>query len=205
MAALHSEIWSPRRCGRILCRVTVVIATLLAAGSGQAEEDGWQEAALQRAIFHYHKSRSDVCKINVTPPESYKLQLGEEAAAREALLVAFACRSLDTGQSSVFVLSDQHGVVTDAIFPTPVVASGEDAGIDQIAIAWQDRREVPNAEYEPDGRTMVAVETWPGTDEIHTRTQWGYYLGLFRLMRFEADATADGQQDLVVLIENDIW
>lgn len=205
MAALHSEVWSPRGGGGILFRLTVVIATLLVVGSGQAEEDGWQEAALQRAISYYQASRPDVCEADATPTESYKLRLGEETAARAALMVAFACRSLDTGQSSVFVLSDQYGTVSDQVFPTPVIASGEAADIDATAIEWQQRREVLNAAYEPDGRTMIAVETWSNTDEIRIRTQWGFYLGLFRLMRFEVDAAADGRQELVVLIENETW
>lgn len=203
MAALHSKARPTSQ--RIVVQATVTIAALLVVGSGQAKEESWQGLALQRAVFHHQSSRPEVCDAKDAPPESYSLRLGEETAARGALLVAFACRKLDNGQSFVFVLSDQYGTVSDEVFPTPVIASGVDADIDETAIALQDRKEVFNAEYEPDGRTMIAIESWPDTDEIHTRTQWGYYLGLFRLIRFEVDAAADGQQDLKVLVENDIW
>lgn len=203
MAALHSKARLTRR--RICSWAMVTIAALLVVGLGQAKEESWQVVALQRAVFHHQSSRPEVCDAKDAQPQSYSLRLGEETAARGALLVAFACRKLDIGQSFVFVLSDQYGTVSDEFFPTPVVTSGEDVDIEETAIALQDREEVLNAEYEPDGRTMIAIETWPHSDEIRTRTQWGYYLGLFRLIRFEVDASADGQQDLKVLIENDIW
>lgn len=204
MAALPSNVRWPRPNRGIRSWMTAVIATLLASSPGRAADGTWQEVALEWAVHHHQTSKPDVCEAKSDLPVSYGLQLGEETAARGALLVAFACRSLDTGRSTVFVLSDQHGTVSDVVFPTPLIAPADKAPL-QATIGWEDRREVINAAYDPDGRTMIAVETWPGSGEIRSRTQWGYYLGLFRLMRFEIDAAADGEQELVELIDNEIW
>lgn len=205
MVALLSNVRSPGPNRGILSWMTAVIATLLAPSPGQAADSSWQEVALERAVHHHQTSKTDFCEATSDLPVSYGLQLGEETAARGALLVAFACRSLDTGRSFVFVMSDQHGTVSDVVVSTPFIAPVDEAGSDLTTIEWEKRREVINAEYEPDGRTLVAVETWPGSDEIRSRTQWGYYLGLFRLMRFEIDAAADGEQELIELIDNEIW
>jgi hypothetical protein len=203
------ELRNIRLSGRspaIALRLFILMAAVLLLSPARADQDDWHAAALERARVHYQENRPAACRADATAPESYELQLGEESAARQALLVRFACRPLDRGQSFVFVMSDQEGTVTEQAFPTPVLAtSAEVADLSGSLAGWQEQREVSNAHYDPDGRIVTATETWPGTDEIRIRIQWGYHLGLFRLIRLEVDTAPDGRQSLQRLIDRDIW
>lgn len=208
-ALQHSEVPAPslpfeRREFQL---IPAVIAMVLAASPAHARDDTWREAALHRAVSHHQAHRPLVCgtAAQSAPAIGYELHIGEDTAARRALLVRFACRQLDHGESFVFLLSDEHGAVSNIVFPTPLIAGLGAGPVLDAPFEGSYRREVLNAEYDPDGRTMVAIEAWRHTGEIRTRTQWGYRLGMFRLMRFEVDRSPGGRQDLELLIDNDIW
>lgn len=189
------------------------IATLLGTAA-LAQQAGWRQQALAKAALHHRKNPPKTCDAvggENSPLGSYELQIGEESAARQALLVQFPCRSNAAGKSSVFLLSDQHGTVSEVLFRSPFIANRAEIDTSlgdaksQVRIDWRDKREVINAQYDKGGRTMVEVENWPGPGETYSTIRWGFRDGRFQLMRFAVDASPDGRDNPEMLIESQLW
>lgn len=197
---------------RILCLPLACFAPLLGS-IALAQEADWRDEAVHRAALHHRNTLPAACDpvgSETSASRTYQLQIGEETAARQALLVEFPCRSIDANASSVFVLSDQHGTVSEVLFLSPFIANKDeiDASIpakDQVRIDWHTTREVLNGQYDESGRTMVAIEKWPGTEAGYSTTKWGYRDGRFQLMRFAVDADPHGRNELEVLLESRLW
>jgi hypothetical protein len=173
---------------------------LLAAPAAALDMD-WQQQALAAAAEFHLANLPENCEPLSSPlvaPLSFELQIGEEAAARQALMVQLPCRNTDDSQSSVFLTSDQHGTVTKQSFSKPVFEDGS-------VMQFREDVKVNNAVFNASSRTVVEIEPLPGADGTYTTTEWGYRDGRFHIMRFAVDATADGKDNAQILIENDIW
>ena len=144
-------------------------------------------------------------------PASFELQVGEETAARQALIVEFPCQIGAYNQTSVYLLSDQQGAVSEIVFPSPkfdVAYEGEGATAtaDKIVIYETPYlREVVNPSYDPASRTMSERNKWRGLGDAYTQTRWQFKNGKFEITYFAVDATFDGEDNPVVLIEREIW
>lgn len=196
----------------LLSRASFIAALMCTASL--AQDAGWREDALARAARHHRENSPKMCKTfgdELSALRSYQLQIGEESAARQALLVQFPCNSDVARQSSVFLLSDQHGTVSEVLFHSPFIVNQGEIDVSrgparsQVRIDWRDKREVINAQYDESGRTMVEVEKWSGPGEAYNSTQWGYRDGRFQLMRFVVDASRDGRDNPELLIESQLW
>lgn len=174
----------------------------------------WQAQAVQRAVEYHLAHLPEACdrpSDTLQTPTHFELQIGEDTAARQALLVEFACRSGAYNHSAVYLMSDQHGRVTEVFFPSPQIevrhAEGsEQRVVEDIAIvATPELREVVNPRYDAASRSMFERNKWRGLGDAYTATQWGYKQGRFQIMRFAVDASFDGQDNPRTLIEQDIW
>lgn len=187
-------------------------AASVAAEIGTEARD-WQQTALQIAYERHlddvppqcdSESGSETARAQAV---GHLLRIGEESAARDALLVEFICRSQAQEQSSVYILVDENGVASPIFFPVPQLeirykAEGGDE-VQAIVITERvDNREVINARYDPASRTMEEFDTWNERGMTDTRTRWGFRHGRFEIMSF---ATDDGQHDPQIVIERDIW
>ncbi|MCX8996044.1 DUF1176 domain-containing protein [Rhizobiaceae bacterium BDR2-2] len=186
-------------------------------GGAQAQVDGWQAGAIEKAQALHRESLPEDC----TPEEemaaagdariAYPLWFGEDGAARDALLVQFLCSEGAYNRSFVYVLVDQYGVASPVFFPSPVVevryAGGDpEAAVEGITITGTvDSRQVVNARYDPDSRTMEEYNKWRGLADAYSLTRWGFRDGRFQIMHFAVDASYDGKDNPQVLIERDIW
>jgi len=182
-------------------RILPVSALMLLAVPAAALDMDWQQQALGAAAEFYLANLPEVCDPPASPlvsPLSFELQIGEESAARQALMVQLPCRTNGDSESFVFLTSDQHGVVNQQTFPKPVIEHG-------AATQFREGFEILNAVYDASSRTVVETEPLPGAGDTYTTTQWGYRDGRFHIMRFAVDATGDGQDNPQTLIENDIW
>ena len=140
----------------------------------------------------------------------YPLRIGEETASRLALLVQFPCRHGDN-RSYVFIIADQHGVALPVTFPAPMIdiryiGENEKGPVESITIKKTiDKRDVMNARYDPDTRTMEEANKWPGRGGGNSLTRWVFRDGKFQITYFAVDATYDGEDNPQALIERDIW
>jgi hypothetical protein len=186
-------------------------AVLLALPSAVLGGD-WQAGALKRAQDYHAANLPELCVApdeSAIRPASFELQVGEETAARQALIVEFPCQMSAYNQSAVYLLSDQHGKVSEIVFPSPqieVTYAGEDNTTvkDIVITGTLERREVVNPGYDPSSHTMTERNKMRGVGDAYTATRWGFKHGKFEIMYFAVDATYDGKDNPVVLIERDI-
>ena len=174
--------------------------TLLAAPAAALDMD-WQQQALAKAVEFHQANLPETCETLTSPlvaPLSFELQIGEESAARQALMVQLPCRRSEDGESSVFLTSDQNGTVNRQSFSKPVLEDG-------AAKTFTEEFEVNNAVFDASSRTVVETVPLAGGGGTYTTTSWGYRDGRFHIMRFAVDATDDGKDNPQILIDNDIW
>lgn len=190
-----------------------ICATLLALPAA-AQEPGWQTDAVKKALDYHIAHRPELCIAadrSSMKPKSFELQVGEETAARQALIVEFPCQIGAYSVTSVYLLSDQHGEVSELTFPSPkfeVTYDGDGANQtvkDIVITGTPSLREVANPSYDPSSRTMSERNKWRGLGDAYTITRWGYKQGKFEIMYFAVDASFDGKDNPIVLIDRDIW
>lgn len=195
-------------------RLLIVTSALLCSVPVGAKDATWQADAVSKAVDHHLANPPENCLVpdrSSIAPASFELQIGEETAARQALLVEFPCQIGAYNQTAVYLLSDQHGQVSEVVFPSPQVdvryaGEGDNAAVEEIAItATPDLREVVNPSYDADSRTMTERNKWRGLDDAYAITEWGFKNGKFEIMLFAVDASFDGEDNPQTLIENEIW
>lgn len=198
----------------MLSRLLVVTSAILLAMPASAQEVDWQADAVEKALDYHAANLPHLCMepgASGLEPASFELQVGEEEAARQALIVEFPCQIGAYSQTAVYVLSDQHGTVSEIVFPSPkfdvnYVGGDETAGVDTIVVYETPYlREVVNPSYDSASRTMSERNKWRGLGDAYTATRWQFKNGKFEITYFAVDATFDGQDNPVVLIERDIW
>jgi hypothetical protein len=195
-------------------RLLIWIGVILLAVPATAREENWWADALEKAQDYHAANLPPLCMepdTSETEPPSFELQVGEETAARQALIVEFPCQIGAYSQTAVYLLSDQQGTVSQIVFPSPkfdvnYVGGEESAGVDTIVVYETPYlREVVNPSYDPSSRTMSERNKWRGLGDAYTETRWQFKNGKFEITYFAVDATFDGKDDPIVLIERDIW
>lgn len=184
---------------------------LAAEASANPVNESWKAQALKDAQVKHAQSMPETCREFLAknpghegPVRSYDLPIGEDTAARQALLVQFLCRRGAYNETYVFILADQYGTASEVIFPSPKLTQPA-AGGDVTIEAMIDSREVVNASYDVPSRTMSEHDKWRSAGDAATISRWGFRDGRFQMSYFALDETFDGQQNKRVLIERDIW
>lgn len=195
-------------------RLLIVTSAILLAMPVTAQEVDWQADAIENAHDYHAANLPPVCmepSASEMEPASFELQVGEETAARQALIVEFPCQIGAYSQTAVYLLSDQHGAVSEIVFPSPkfdIIYDGE--GADQMVkdiIVYETPylREVINPSYDSSSRTMSERNKWRGLGDAYTETHWQFKNGKFEITYFAVDATFDGEDNPIVLIAREIW
>lgn len=194
-------------------RLLIITSAILLASASMAEERSWQADAVDKARDYYEANLPQLCiepDASEMEPASFELQVGEETAARQALIVEFPCQIGAYSQTAVYLLSDQHGTVSEIVFPSPkfdvnYVGGDEMAGVDTIVVYETPYlREVVNPRYDPSSRTMSSRSNWRELGDAYTETHWQFRDGKFEIVYFAVDATFDGKDNPVVLVERGI-
>lgn len=192
----------------------IVVGAMLIGAPIIAQETDWQDDAIARAIDYHLENPTELCVVpdrSTIKPASFELQIGEETAARQALLVEFPCQTGAYNQTAVYLLSDQHGNVSEVVFPSPVVEvryadESENATAEKVSIsATPEVRVVVNSSYDAASRTMTERNKWRGLGDAYSTTQWGFKNGKFEIMHFAVDASFDGLDNPQTVIKNEIW
>lgn len=182
-------------------RLLQISAVVLLSQPAAALDMDWQQQALATAVKFHQAHLPETCKPLSSPliaPLSFELQIGEESAARQALMIQLPCRRTKEGESSVFLASDQNGIVTRQSFPKPVLENG-------AVTRFREEFEVSNATFDASSRSVVERVPLADAGGTNTTTSWGYRDGRFHIMRFSVDATADDKDNPQILIDKDIW
>jgi hypothetical protein len=192
----------------------ILAVTILFVPPSAASEAEWQADAIARAIEYHAANVPELCLKpdgSDMEPASFELQVGEESAARQALIVEFPCQIGAYSHTAVYLLSDQHGKVSEIVFPSPkfditYTGEGEGAEVKDITIYETPAlREVVNPSYDAFSRTMSERNKWRGLGDAYTATRWDFKNGKFEITYFAVDATFDGKDNPLVLIDRAIW
>lgn len=197
-------------------RKALIIAagTIIATVPALAQQSDWQADAVQRAIEHHLENVPEPCVVperSGLKPAHFELQLGEETAVRQALLVEFPCQIGAYNHTAVYLLSDQHGVVSEVLFPSPQVdvryADETDPTTVEAIVLTEipNLREVVNPNYESSSRTMTERNKWRGLGDAYSTTEWGFKHGQLEVTLFAVDASFDGEDNPQTLMRNEIW
>lgn len=174
-------------------------AVVLLAQPAVALDRDWQQQAVAAAADHARANWPKQCEPfvpSLVAPLSFELQIGEDTAARQAVMVQFPCHRIDDSQGYLFFTSDQHGAVNVQSFPRPVVEDG-------VVTGFSADVEVKDPVAHAGSRTIVEVTRDPEGHTV-TTTEWMYVQGRFQIMHFAIDATDDGQDNPQALIENEL-
>ena len=183
---------------------------LSVSGAAVAQDQTWQAAAIDKAVQQHIDNLPRGCDVPrnpVAPLAVHDLPIGEDTAAREALLLQLPC----TTETSVYLLSDDEGTVSEIRLLTPFVANmGEvdpDSGParDQVRIDWHETRQVSQPDYDEAGRVLSSKVQWPGEDDSYSAMLWGFRDGRFQLMEFAVDANRNDQDDPEILFKSQLW
>ncbi|KAA0968148.1 DUF1176 domain-containing protein [Aureimonas fodinaquatilis] len=194
--------------------IMMLVLTGLLVFPGTAQEGNWQADAIERAILFHKENLPEGCQALDNAdlqPAHFELQVGEETAARQALMIEFPCRIGAYNMTSVFLLSDQHGKVTEPFFPSPQIKvvyedETESTIVDDIIITGTENlREVVNATFDSSTRSVTERNKWRGLGDAYSVTKWGYKQGKFEIMYFAVDASFDGEDNPKTLMDIDIW
>lgn len=193
-------------------RLLILGCLALASQPIAAQDAGWQADAVAKAVDYHLANPPENCIVpdGSVEPASFELQVGEETAARQALVVEMPCQIGAYNQTAVYLLSDQHGTVSEVVFPSPQVdvryAGDDSVTVEDITITeTPEMREVVNPSFDADSRTVTERNKWRGLGDAYTVTQWGFKNGKFEIMSFAVDASFDGEDNPQTLIENEIW
>ena len=183
---------------------------LSVSGAAVAQDQTWQAAAIDKAVQQHIDNLPRGCDVPrnpVAPLAVHDLPIGEDTAAREALLLQLPC----TTETSVYLLSDDEGTVSEIRLLTPFVANmGEvdpDSGParDQVRIDWHETRQVGQPDYDEDRRVLSSRVQWPGEGGSYSAALWGFRDGRFQLMQFAVDANRNDQDDPEILFKSQLW
>ena len=187
-----------------------VLLILSVSGAPVAQDSAWQTTAIDAAVQHHLDNPPEICEAPSTalaPIAVHDLLIGEDTAAREAVLVQLPC----TAETSVYLLADDEGTVSDIRLLTPFVANTAeiDTGFgparDQVRIDWTETRQVSLPTYDEGGRVLSSKVPWPGDGGSYSATLWGFRDGRFQLMQFAVDASSNGQDDPEILFKSQLW
>ncbi len=187
-----------------------LLVLLFLSGAAVAQDLTWQAVAIDKAVQHHVDNLPTGCDVpgaSFAPLAVHDLPIGEETAAREALLLQMPC----TAKTSVYLLADDEGIVSEIRLLTPFVANMAEIDTDfgpardQVRIDWHEARQVSQPDYDEDRRVMSSKVQWPGDDQRYSAALWGFRDGRFQLMQFAVDANSNGQDDPEILFKSQLW
>lgn len=192
------------------CPVWLTLLLMSVCGAAVAQDQTWQAAAIDGAVQQHIDNLPKGCDAPsdpIMPLAVHDLPIGEDTAARQAVLLQLPC----TAQTSVYLLTDDEGIVSEIWLLTPFVANtaeiDTDLGFarDQVRIDWQETRQVSQPDYDEGGRVLSSKVLWPGQDDSYSAMLWGFRDGRFQLMQFAVDGSRNEQDDPEVLFESQLW
>ncbi|MBN9076678.1 MAG: DUF1176 domain-containing protein [Rhizobiales bacterium 65-79] len=131
----------------------------------------------------------------------------EGSPPRKARLFQFACASAAYNQSDVYYFADDSGELRNLQFATPELdvryendkPEGKVESVEIIGYTAANR--LMNSSYDPETRTISATDKWRGAGDASSSGAWMFRNGDFTLVKYDVDASYDGEVDPKSLID----
>jgi hypothetical protein len=212
-----AEEFSPYRIAEGLIEPTD--AALAEALPERCAEDGpalpATDLVLERATRLFEAGFAETClrdgiaAEDIPEAESFTIEFRRawDTEMEEARLIRFFCARGAYNEFHVHYLADPSGELMPVSFVVPeldIRYEDEDTmetvrSIDLIGFTA--RPELVNSEYDPDTLTMTAHSLWRGVGDASASGKWIFRSGAFTLVRYEVDASYDGEVNPETIIE----
>lgn len=189
-----------------------ILPLVLAATAAAAE--GGDPALMEKAKALFEATAAATCDadgIGSHAPEAHAIGFrysydAEEDPERTAHLFRFFCFSGAYNEIHVYFLADDDGTVSPLHFAEPhydVRYAGEsDEAVEAITVTgFSTTAQLVNSGYDPETRTITAHSMWRGVGDASSAGTWVFADAGFRLVRYEVDASYDGEINGQVIVD----
>ncbi|MCG6115235.1 MAG: DUF1176 domain-containing protein [Mesorhizobium sp.] len=173
------------------------------------------DIVLQRAQARFEAGFADICLRDHLPEEALgeteiftiEFRRSYESEMQQARLFRFFCTSGAYNQFHVHFLADETGELMPVNFVVPEldIRYEDEQTMEAVrsidVIGYTARPELVNSTYDPDTLTMTAHSLWRGVGDASASGKWIFRSGAFTLVRYDVDATLDGQINPETIIQ----
>lgn len=173
------------------------------------------DLVLQRATTMFEAGFSETClrdgiaAEDIPESESFTIEFRRawDSEMEEARLIRFFCTRGAYNEFHVHYLADPSGELMPVNFVVPEldIRYEDEQTMETVRsidlIGFTARPELVNSEYDPDTLTMTAHSLWRGVGDASARGKWIFRSGAFTLVRYEVDASYDGEVNPETIIE----
>lgn len=192
----------------MLRRVLPVLFAAAIATAAHAQEADDDAALMEKAKAMFEATAAETCDPDGpgsedNAPESHAIGFrysydAEEDPERTAHLFRFFCFSGAYNEIHVYYVADDEGALSPLHFAEPqydVRYAGEsDETVEAVTVTgFAATGQLVNSGYDPETRTITAHSLWRGMGDASSTGTWTFADGAFRLVRYEVDASYDGE------------
>jgi hypothetical protein len=176
------------------------------------------DLVLEQAKALFHKSFEEICSPDPLAeaveqePERYTINFryaydDMDDAPREAHLFRFFCMRGAYNEVHVHLLAKDDGELMPVSFVVPEldIRYEDEQTMEEVrsidVIGFTSRPELVNSEYDPETLTMTAHAKWRGIGDASASGKWIFRSGAFTLVRYEVDASYDGEINPATVID----
>lgn len=196
-----------------MLRRTLPFLFAIAASAAYGQDAAGDAPLADKAKALFSATAASTCDADGSDPEIHAIGFrysydAEEDPERTATLFRFFCFSGAYNEIHVYVIADDEGTVAPLHFAEPQYdvryAGDADETVEEIVITgFTAASQLVNSGYDPETRTITAHPQWRGLGDASSHGVWRFADGGFRLVRYEVDASYDGEMNPQVLVDYD--
>lgn len=196
------------------------LSKILPAGCGDGPVPPQKDRVLENAKKRFAADYSEICQT---------LDSGEPGAAdpaedtigfnyrhdgatddqREARLFRFPCNLAAYNSREVYYLANDDGELGQLQFATPELdiryENDDSSGtVESIGIiGYRAADQLVNSQYSPETKTIESFDKWRGVGDASSIGRWLFRDGNFTLVKYDVDATYDGEVNPETVLDYD--
>ncbi len=130
-----------------------------------------------------------------------------DAPKHEARLFRFYCGSGAYNENHAYILANEEGGLTPLQFATPETSvqyenGDSDGKVEDIRIVGYTADDMlVNSTYDADTLTLTSYNKWRGVGDAFSAGTWIFREGTFTLVRYDVDASYDGEKDPITVLD----
>lgn len=186
------------------------LAAVLPASCGDGPPPPQRDSILENVKKRFAADYSEICQTldsgepgAADPTETtigfnYKHD-GATDDQREARLFRFPCNMAAYNSREVYYLADDSGELRQLQFATPELDiryenDDSEGKLESIGvIGYRATDQLVNSGYSPETKVIESFDKWRGVGDASTTGRWMFRDGQFTLVKYDVDATYDGE------------
>lgn len=194
--------------------ILLSVLLAIAASAAHAEDAADQAALTEKAKAMFAATAAATCDDGdaAAAPDIHAIGFrysydSPEDPERTAHLFRFFCLGGAYNEIHVYYIADDDGMLSPLYFAEPSYdvryAGDTDEKVEAISITgFAANGQLVNSDYDPQARTITAHSQWRGVGDASSIGMWVFVDGGFRLVRYEVDASYDGEINPQMLLDH---